>query len=208
MGDGVAYWSRWRAKRFLDHLVSTGSLKQAAEAAELTEHQVLARRRTDPAFAALWKAAIEIWYDRLEEMLIEHALRGDAPTPAAATPAAAAPKAAKGSEAGEAGEAANGSEASDDAKGSETGETSKRNDSPAGNMATGTEGAARAEGAIVPGMRIDLVKWLLDLHRGPRTARRNVTVPRATSAETDAALAKYLRARRKRIEAGAIEAGP
>ena len=60
---------------------------------------------------------------------------------------------------------------------------------------------------VAAALPIDLVKWLLDARRGPKTARRTAAASRASSAETDATLAKYLRARRKRIEAGPIEAG-
>lgn len=69
-------WTKMRRKRFLDSLASTCNVRIAIEAAGLAPSSAYALRRRDPAFAALWKEALTIGYERLEETLLQCALEG------------------------------------------------------------------------------------------------------------------------------------
>lgn len=69
-------WTRTRRKRFLDMLAATCNVRIAVEAAGLAPGSAYALRRRDPIFAGLWKEALAIGYERLEETLLQRALEG------------------------------------------------------------------------------------------------------------------------------------
>lgn len=69
---------------FLDHLAATGSVELAAEAVAIAPLKAYAACRSDPAFAAGWRAAMRVGYDRVEAKLIERTgavLAGEASGP-------------------------------------------------------------------------------------------------------------------------------
>lgn len=67
-------WSERARRVFLDHLAATCNVRRSAEAAERSERSAYALRRRDGEFAALWQAAIEIGYDRIEALALERVL--------------------------------------------------------------------------------------------------------------------------------------
>ena len=66
-------WSNARRDAFLDHLAATCSVTAACRAIESPASSVYYIRRTDPAFAEAWRAALLTGYDRLEGMLLARA---------------------------------------------------------------------------------------------------------------------------------------
>lgn len=64
-----------RIARFLAELAATSNVAAAAAAADLAVSNVYRLRRTDPAFAKRWYAALAEGYDNLEMELLQH-LRG------------------------------------------------------------------------------------------------------------------------------------
>lgn len=84
-GDGRAYQIRAErsdgftaAKRrlFLDTLAETCNVVASARVAGIAKKTVYAARRRDPEFAAAWREALSIGYDRLEERLLRAAGAG------------------------------------------------------------------------------------------------------------------------------------
>lgn len=69
-------WTKQRRQLFLDALAGTCNVRIAVEAAGLNPTSAYALRRRDPVFAALWRDALTIGYERLEEALLAHALEG------------------------------------------------------------------------------------------------------------------------------------
>lgn len=61
---------------FLNHLAETSNVKASAAAASVTQTLVYKRRRTDPAFAQAWYAALAEGYDTLEMELLERLRTG------------------------------------------------------------------------------------------------------------------------------------
>lgn len=61
-----------RQEVFLEHLAATCNVRRSAEAAEVTDGCVFAKRRRDPLFRAAWDEAIETGLARIEAMLVEH----------------------------------------------------------------------------------------------------------------------------------------
>jgi len=72
---GSRHFSREAEAEFLDVLATTCNVTAAMEAADLSRSPVYRRRRTDPEFAARWREALVIGYDRLEARLLESAER-------------------------------------------------------------------------------------------------------------------------------------
>lgn len=68
-----------RIDRFLAELVESSNVAAAAAAADMTTSQVYRLRRTDPAFARRWFAALAEGYDNLEMELLAHLRSGDHP---------------------------------------------------------------------------------------------------------------------------------
>jgi hypothetical protein len=64
------------AKRaiFLDHVAATCNVRYAADMVGVVTTALYAARRRDPEFAAQWRAAIHMGYDRLEALLVQRAL--------------------------------------------------------------------------------------------------------------------------------------
>jgi hypothetical protein len=61
---------------FLNHLAETSNVKASADAASVTQTLVYKKRRTDPAFAERWYAALAEGYDTLEMELLERLRTG------------------------------------------------------------------------------------------------------------------------------------
>ena len=61
---------------FLNHLAETSNVKASADAANVTQTLVYKKRRTDPAFAQAWYAALAEGYDTLEMELLERLRTG------------------------------------------------------------------------------------------------------------------------------------
>jgi hypothetical protein len=84
---------RWTAEAescFIDHLAASCNVSAAAEACGFTRVAIYKRRRTDPAFAQRWQAALEQGAVRIEALLLlraEEALEGCAPDPGLPIPA-------------------------------------------------------------------------------------------------------------------------
>lgn len=64
-----------RIERFLAELAATSNVAAAAALAEMSVGNIYRLRRTDPAFALRWYAALAEGYDNLEMELLQH-LRG------------------------------------------------------------------------------------------------------------------------------------
>lgn len=69
-------WTRARRQLFLDTLAGTCNVRIAIAATGLSVSTAYQLRRRDPAFAELWKEALTIGYERLEEALLQRALEG------------------------------------------------------------------------------------------------------------------------------------
>lgn len=67
-----------RIERFLAELAATSNVAAAVAAADLSVSNVYRLRRTDPAFARRWYAALAEGYDNLEMELLLHLRSGDA----------------------------------------------------------------------------------------------------------------------------------
>ncbi|PZQ61856.1 MAG: hypothetical protein DI544_04350 [Sphingomonas taxi] len=67
---GAAGWTRERRDRFFDHFAMAGDVAAAAAAAGMTARDAYAKRRGDRTFAALWRRALDVGYDRLEAAVI------------------------------------------------------------------------------------------------------------------------------------------
>jgi hypothetical protein len=84
---------RWTAEAetcFIDHLAASCNVTAAAEATGFTRVAIYKRRRTDPAFAKRWLAALEQGAVRIGALLLlraEEALEGAAPDPDLPIPA-------------------------------------------------------------------------------------------------------------------------
>jgi hypothetical protein len=61
---------------FITHLAETSNVKAAAEAADVSQTLVYKKRRSDPAFAERWYAALAEGYDTLEMELLERLRTG------------------------------------------------------------------------------------------------------------------------------------
>lgn len=70
-----ARWTPARRESLLDLYAATGDLAAAAAAQKVTAADVYALARADGEFAARWREAREICYDRLEGELLLRALR-------------------------------------------------------------------------------------------------------------------------------------
>ena len=71
---------RWTAKAretFLAALARTANVAGSAREAGVPDRSAHTLRKTDPAFAAAWDAAIEEGYERLELLLLRRATFGD-----------------------------------------------------------------------------------------------------------------------------------
>ena len=73
-----SYRDKRRIERFLAELAATSNVAAAAAAADLSVSNVYRLRRTDPAFARRWYAALAEGYDNLEMELLLHLRSGDA----------------------------------------------------------------------------------------------------------------------------------
>ena len=77
-------WSDEAEALFLDRLAASCNVTYAAEATGFSREAIYRRRRTDPAFAERWQAALEQGYARIEMALVRRAadaLEGFAPDP-------------------------------------------------------------------------------------------------------------------------------
>lgn len=66
-------WTKARRTDFLDMLAATCNVTRAAAHIGVPKARAYALRRRDPQFAELWRQAILMGYDRLEEQLLDHA---------------------------------------------------------------------------------------------------------------------------------------
>ncbi|KQT34675.1 hypothetical protein ASG29_00450 [Sphingomonas sp. Leaf412] len=74
-------------QRFVDTLAATCNVRAAARAAGVTQAAVYRERQRDAGFAAAWRDALSLGYDRLELAMVGHLLDRmgvDAPDPEAA----------------------------------------------------------------------------------------------------------------------------
>jgi len=62
---------------FIEFLARTGSVSQAAEAADLGRTQLYERRRTHKRFAEAWTRALSLGVDRLHDNAMQRALEGE-----------------------------------------------------------------------------------------------------------------------------------
>lgn len=69
-------WTRDKRRVFLDTLAVTCNVGLACAEAKMSKGGVYALRRRDPEFAALWRDALLMGYDRLEERLLRRAGAG------------------------------------------------------------------------------------------------------------------------------------
>jgi hypothetical protein len=69
-------WTREKRQTFLDMLAVTCNVGLASAEAGMSKGGVYALRRRDPEFAALWRDALLMGYDRLEERLLREAGAG------------------------------------------------------------------------------------------------------------------------------------
>lgn len=67
-------WTQAKRARFLDLLAATANASAAARDVGMSKWSAFALRRRDPAFAALWQAALETAYVVLETTLLERAI--------------------------------------------------------------------------------------------------------------------------------------
>lgn len=63
-------WTKARRATFLDHLAATCNVRTSALAAGIAPPNAYALKRRDPAFAALWNAALEAGYEHIETQLL------------------------------------------------------------------------------------------------------------------------------------------
>jgi hypothetical protein len=69
-------WSREKASAFLNVLVDTCNVSQAARESGVSVSAAYARRKVDAGFRATWHEAIAIAYQRLELELLDRAFNG------------------------------------------------------------------------------------------------------------------------------------
>ncbi len=69
-------WTREKRQAFLDMLAVTCNVSLACAEAGMSKPGVYALRRRDPEFARLWRDALLMGYDRLEERLLRRAGAG------------------------------------------------------------------------------------------------------------------------------------
>lgn len=69
-------WTKAKRQTFLDHLAAACNVTASAKAAGMKARGVHQLRQRDPAFAALWREALDAGYEVVEERLLCHALRG------------------------------------------------------------------------------------------------------------------------------------
>ncbi len=69
-------WTQELIGLFMDHLAETGNIAASARYIGVDPSQVYYRQRTDAAFAAAWRAAIEAGYLTVEARMIGHVLSG------------------------------------------------------------------------------------------------------------------------------------
>lgn len=67
-------WTKAKRATFLDHLAATCNVRRSAAAAGIPTPNVYALKRCDPAFAALWAAALEAGYEQIETQLLARAI--------------------------------------------------------------------------------------------------------------------------------------
>lgn len=70
------HWAKPKRQAFLDHLAATCNVRAAAEAGGINPVNLYQIRRTDPAFRAEWREALEAGYEMLETLLVGHAIAG------------------------------------------------------------------------------------------------------------------------------------
>lgn len=76
-------WTREKRERFLDLLAATANASYSARDVGMSAWGAFALRRRDPAFAALWHAALDTAYAVIETKLLARAIGGpDADDPA------------------------------------------------------------------------------------------------------------------------------
>lgn len=71
-----------KRQRFLDALAYSCNVQLSAEHAGVVSATVYAHRSRDPLFAAQWRDALAVGYDRLEALVLEHGGAGQALAPA------------------------------------------------------------------------------------------------------------------------------
>lgn len=64
-------WTAAQRAAFLDHFATNADVRSAAMMIGMTARDAYALRRTDAAFAAEWRGAIDVAYDRLEIALVK-----------------------------------------------------------------------------------------------------------------------------------------
>lgn len=69
-------WTSEKRQTFLDLLAVTCNVQLACAETGMSKRGVYALRRRDPEFAALWREALLMGYDRLEERLLRQAGAG------------------------------------------------------------------------------------------------------------------------------------
>jgi hypothetical protein len=69
-------WTKAKRELFLKTVAETCNVARAAHAAGVGKSTPYRLRRADPAFDALWREALLLGYDRLEEALLSRALEG------------------------------------------------------------------------------------------------------------------------------------
>jgi phage terminase small subunit len=67
-------WTREKRARFLDLLAATANASYSARDVGMSAWSAFALRRRDPAFAAMWQAALDTAYVVLETKLLERAI--------------------------------------------------------------------------------------------------------------------------------------
>lgn len=75
-------WTKEKRARFLDLLAATANASASARDVGMSAWSAFALRRRDPAFAALWQAALETAYVVLETTLLERAIGASMDDPA------------------------------------------------------------------------------------------------------------------------------
>ncbi|UVO51435.1 hypothetical protein M0208_13320 [Sphingomonas sp. SUN019] len=69
---GPLHFTLKRRQAFLDALALTCNVRKSADFAGIKDSTIYRTRRDDPVFAAQWQAALEMGYDRLEALALEH----------------------------------------------------------------------------------------------------------------------------------------
>jgi len=75
IASGVRRWPRASEAVFLDTLATTCNVTRSAAAAGFSCQSAYRHRRRMPAFAERWREALEIGYERLEQAMLDAAIR-------------------------------------------------------------------------------------------------------------------------------------